>query len=421
MDLRNVLRQRSTIGFGLALIALVAIGITAVLTAIRYRESSLVVNRSYRVLAALKGTMADLVSAESEVRGFTITANEQFLPLYRTAVEDVKMGMTVLHANVIDPESLELLEKFDQLCLARLARLEVTLDKRKMEGFEAVRLATGPGKALMDELRAIAAGIETRQRQLLNERDVQAVQLSERTILVVIVGSSFAVLPLAISMVMLSMQLQNRDRLEREVLEISEREQRRIGQDLHDGLCQQLTGISLLSRGLRQKMPESSLSEDVAQITRLINETIDQTRQVTRGLLPVPDEPSGLMIALRELAESVKRSGPIDCKFSCSQPVPVPDRVAATNLYRIAQEAVQNSLRHSLGTKIQIKLSRDEESIYLSIADDGRGLPKERHSNGLGLEIMAYRARSIGGVLEAKRAEPRGTVVSCRLPLIALV
>jgi signal transduction histidine kinase len=271
----------------------------------------------------------------------------------------------------------------------------------------------------MDESREVAAQIEVRQRQLLAERDNLALVLSKRTVIVVLVGSGFAVALHLTSMLLLAHQMSRRVRLEREVLEISEREQRRIGQDLHDGLCQQLTGISLLSRSLHQKLTGHPAGE-VDQITRLINESIEQTRQVTRGLLPVPDEVMGLMLALRELADGVNRSGGPVCNFHCPAPVPVPDRVAATNLYRIAQEATQNALRHASAALIEISLTRSGEEIVLKVTDDGIGLTRDPTSGGLGLEIMAYRARAIGGSLEARRGDVGGTVVCCQLPLSSL-
>jgi signal transduction histidine kinase len=415
----DILQQRSTLALGLALIALIAIDITAFRTAIRYGESVEVVNRSYRVLATLSGTMANLVSAESEVRGYTITANDQFLVLYGTAVRDARQGLLELERSITDPVSKVYLGRFNELCEARLERLEITLETRQTAGFEAVRRATGPGKALMDESREVAAQIEIRQRQLLAERDKLALVLSKRTVIVVLVGSGFAVALHLASMLLLAHQMSRRVRLEREVLEISEREQRRIGQDLHDGLCQQLTGISLLGRSLHQKLSGESAGE-VDTITRLINESIEQTRQVTRGLLPVPDEVMGLMLALRELADGVNRTGGIVCNFHCPAPVPVPDRAAATNLYRIAQEATQNALRHASAALIEISLTRSGEEIVLKVTDDGIGLIRDPSSGGLGLEIMAYRARAIGGSLEARRGDAGGTVVCCQLPVSSL-
>jgi signal transduction histidine kinase len=203
------------------------------------------------------------------------------------------------------------------------------------------------------------------------------------------------------------------------VLEISEREQRRIGQDLHDGLCQQLTGISLLSRSLQQQLTGST-SDDANKITTLINECIEQTRQVTRGLHPVPDEPTGLQLALTELAASVSEASRLPCVCECPQPVPIPDQTAATNLYRIAQEAVQNALRHSGATQITIGLQMDERAITLVVRDNGRGIAYPTRSAGLGLDIMRYRADSMGASLEIARADEGGTVITCVLPRKAI-
>jgi len=228
-----------------------------------------------------------------------------------------------------------------------------------------------------------------------------------------------AVILVGASIVLLGRHIDQRELLEKEVLEISEREQRRIGQDLHDGVCQQLTAISLLSRSLNQKLT-GALASDAAQITQLVNESIEQTRRVTRGLHPVPDEPTGLMLALRELVDRVAGAGNISCRFVCAQPVPIPDQAVATNLYRITQEALQNAIRHATPKDIEIALSRDDLTVRLTISDDGRGISLDRSKDGLGLEIMDYRARSIGATLEVSAREGGGTVVTCVLPVDSL-
>ena len=202
-------------------------------------------------------------------------------------------------------------------------------------------------------------------------------------------------------------------------MEISQREQRQIGQDLHDGVCQQLTGIALLSRSLSSKL-ENPLAAEAADIVHWINECIEQTRQVTRGLHPVPSDPAGLMQALRELAENVGTMGKLSCQFICPRAVAIPDPHVATNLYRIAQEATQNALRHAAPEKIEVRLIYGDESIQLKVADNGSGLVKNQKSNGMGLEIMAHRAQAIGGSLEVHPGVVRGTVVTCTLPLKVL-
>jgi signal transduction histidine kinase len=193
-------------------------------------------------------------------------------------------------------------------------------------------------------------------------------------------------------------------------MEVSEREQRRIGQDLHDGLCQQLTGVSLLARSLGKGLPAAANSS-LRQIVDLINGCIEETRLVTRGLHPVPDEPGGLAIGLREMVEIVRTTSNIQCELQIKGDLLLNDIAVASNLYRIAQEAVRNAVRHSDATLLIIAVEASGDIVSLRITDNGTGLPSVRERKGLGLEIMKYRAFTIGGSLQIFPNTPRGTVV----------
>jgi signal transduction histidine kinase len=133
-------------------------------------------------------------------------------------------------------------------------------------------------------------------------------------------------------------------------------------------------------------------------------------------LHPVPAEPSGLELALEELAKNVNAVSKVKCRFDCPTPVPIPDQDVATNLFRIAQEAVQNALRHAEAGTIVIALDGGENEIRLSVSDDGCGLPVRRTGLGIGLEIMSYRAHAVGARFSVEPREPRGTTVTCTLP-----
>ena len=420
MNIRNDLQRWVIFGFALALCVLIGIDSMSYYTAKQYGESVEVVKRTHRAMVNLQSALADLVSAESEVRGYVITEDKKFLELHHRSAVEVEIDLKELDNLIYDPVNRRNLASFARLARARLARLQLTVETRQKTGFDEVRSASGPGKVLMDELRQVASQIEDRQNQLLSERNKIARTLAGQTELVIFIGSVFAVGLLVLSMMFLGKHIAQRERLEREVLEISEREQRRIGQDLHDGVCQQLTGVSLMSRSLQQKLT-GSLAAEVVQITRLINEGIEQTRLVTRGLHPVPDEPMGLMVALKELVNRLAGSREILCRFVCDHPVPIPDRTAATNLYRITQEAVQNAIRHANPKNIEVVLKRDEYQVQLTVTDDGLGMTPKKKGAGLGLEIMNYRARSIGAALAVRSGgESGGTVITCTLPLDSL-
>ncbi len=214
--------------------------------------------------------------------------------------------------------------------------------------------------------------------------------------------------------------ISDRKRLERTVLEISEREQRRIGQDLHDGLGQHLTGIAFMTKVQEQRLVERQVPEaaDAAKIVQLVNDAILKTRELSRGLLPVVSEAHGLMSALRLHASEVEDLFGITCRFECEDTVLVHDAPMATHLYRIAQEAVNNAVKHAHATSIVIRLFGDEREGTLMIQDDGIGIerPLTPHT-GVGLQIMNYRAGVIGGNLEIRKEQTRGTSVTCRFSL----
>ncbi len=209
-----------------------------------------------------------------------------------------------------------------------------------------------------------------------------------------------------------------RKRLEQEILNISEREQSRVGQDLHDGLCQKLAGIAFLAEALKhnlaaKKLPPHAASADAETIKNLVKETIDETHSMAKGLYPVSIEENGLMSALEELAADTARRFNISCKFKCSKPVALADNSAATHLYRIAQEAVSNAIKHGASDAIFIKLDEMQGKIILKIEDNGSGRLKKMKRPGMGLKTMNYRAETIGGLLEIRQRPRNGIVVTC--------
>ena len=207
-----------------------------------------------------------------------------------------------------------------------------------------------------------------------------------------------------------------RKRLEREILAVSEREQARIGQDLHDDLCQRLAGIQLMGDVLQRDLLSKAKveAEQAGMIAARIRDAIANTRNIARGLSPVALGSNSLMTALQELADNSAKLFRISCKFRCVGSVTVEDNTVATHLYRIAQEAVTNAVKHGGAKKILIRLAESEDKRILAITDDGRGLTETFLKNkGTGLQIMNYRAATIGASLEIGRAGKRGVYVSC--------
>jgi PAS domain S-box-containing protein len=211
-----------------------------------------------------------------------------------------------------------------------------------------------------------------------------------------------------------------RKHLEKTILEISAREQRRIGQDLHDGLGQHLTGIAFMSKVQEQKLMEKGLAEagDATKIVNLVNEAINKTRELARGLLPVLSDAHGLMSALQRWAGEVEDLFGVNCRFQCLTPVLIHDDAVATHLYYIAREAVNNAIKHGQPRYIVIRLAADQDQGVLTIQDDGGGIGNAAPGNkGMGLHLMNYRARIIGGSLEVRRVASGGTVVACLFPV----
>jgi PAS domain S-box-containing protein len=211
-----------------------------------------------------------------------------------------------------------------------------------------------------------------------------------------------------------------RFRLQRQILEISDREQARIGQDIHDGLCQQLVSIAFDANSLEkilssQQHPEAGIARRIAS---LLDEAITESRRVSRGLYPVRLETEGLVPALKDLAQTTSERFKVHCLCNAVAPGPACDDATAIHLYRIAQEAVNNALKHSGALHVSIQLTESNRQIELSVEDDGRGIrpAPERHA-GMGLHTMDYRARSMGGNLRVFRRDRCGTVVSCQVPL----
>jgi PAS domain S-box-containing protein len=211
-----------------------------------------------------------------------------------------------------------------------------------------------------------------------------------------------------------------RKQLEKAILDISAREQRRIGQDLHDGLGQHLTGIAFMAKVHEARLAEknSAETEDAVKIVKLVNEAIHKTRELARGLLPVVAEADGLMSALELWADEVEDLFGISCRFQCERPVLIHDDSVATHLYHIAQEAVNNAIKHGEAENILIRLAAGGERGRLLIEDDGKGIAESSASSrGMGLHIMKYRSGMIGGTLEIKKSKTRGTTVTCIFPM----
>jgi signal transduction histidine kinase len=205
-------------------------------------------------------------------------------------------------------------------------------------------------------------------------------------------------------------------RLEREILEITERERHSIGADLHDNLGQRLTALELMCATLKSEVAgQSNLTRRLDQMGQMLRDAISQTRSLARGLVPVGSDPDALQNGLTELVDHINRAGRAKIHFECPKPVAVSDPFVAGHLYRIAQEAVNNAVKHAKAKEIVVRLSMRDTRLRLEISDDGVGLAKGGSKSGIGLGVMRHRANAVGAKLTIESKRDEGVTILCQL------
>jgi len=212
--------------------------------------------------------------------------------------------------------------------------------------------------------------------------------------------------------------LAERRRLEHELLEITDKERRRIGLDLHDDLGQKLAGIAFISKSLEVRLSRRRSKEapEAANLHGLIQETITQTRALSHDMVAMDLQEGDIGAAMEGLVAHVKHTFGLSCRFYSQTAGSEIDANSVRELYKITQEAVLNAITHGKATRVEIRLTQDGGQYRLSITNDGTPLPPEIRANpGMGLRIMKYRANLIGGSLEIKAGEDGGAVVTCSL------
>jgi signal transduction histidine kinase len=204
--------------------------------------------------------------------------------------------------------------------------------------------------------------------------------------------------------------------VEKAIIEVEERERRRIGHDLHDDLGQRLTGISFRTQGLENRLRKKFMpeAEDASRITSLIDSAKEQVKCLSRGLSPMLEKSDGnLILVLKELVSNIKSIYRVPCVLKCDKRISVTDKTLVSQLYRIAQEAANNAVKHAKPDSIEIHLSKDHDEITMIIKDDGAGINLPVRKSGMGLEIMKYRAGMINASLIIRRDIVKGTLVAC--------
>jgi signal transduction histidine kinase len=222
-------------------------------------------------------------------------------------------------------------------------------------------------------------------------------------------------------------EMVKRKAMRKALLEISEREQQRIGRDVHDGLGQHLHGLSYLAALLEKNLHEdrSRRALEARQLKEYIMDSLELTRSLAHGLQPVQSRPEGLMAGLNELAERTSKIFGIDCRFDCQDEILVQKHGAAIHLYRIAQEALNNAVKHGKATRISINLEFKGQRIVLRVCDNGVGVHRPsrpgRNGQGMGLQIMRHRSEALNGLLWMEKQPAGGTEILCSVPRRSLL
>jgi signal transduction histidine kinase len=252
---------------------------------------------------------------------------------------------------------------------------------------------------------------EMAQNSLLRAHDELEQRVRERTVDLMAANAN------------LENAIQERRRLEHELLEITEKERRRIGLDLHDDLGQKLAGMTLMMKGLQLSLNKKHLpeAEDAQRITELIHQTMEHASGLARDLTLGELEEENLPSALRGLAVNVKNLFDISCRFKTEGSIPPLDKNVITQFYKITQEAVTNAVKHGKARQVGINLVKESDRLVLTVRNNGLSFPSMiDQARGMGLRIMNYRANVIGASLNVKRNRPTGTVVTCCLPTLVL-
>jgi signal transduction histidine kinase len=216
--------------------------------------------------------------------------------------------------------------------------------------------------------------------------------------------------------------IEHAQKLEREVVRVGDREQMRIGQDLHDGVCQNLAALDCATECLKVELESAGSPQAITaqQIQKLLKETTVEARNLARGLVPVALEPDGLVTALRSLVTTTGAIRHARIDFESNDDVELKDADVAVHLYRIAQEALSNAMRHANASRVTVSVTRDNGALHIAVSDDGVGSATQARPDGMGWRTMRYRAKLIGATIKVETRPAGGTTIRCTLPMSML-
>jgi len=454
-------RHWITAGFaGVAALLLISVVVSYISMA-RLAGARKLEEQSAAVRRSLARVVYLLTDSETAQRGYIITGDERFLAPAEPALRELPVEIAALRMLLGgDEASARQLDRLEHLVAAKTGIVRSNIAARREGGFQsaAPKVAGGGGRAAMDAIREHVAAMDTAEVERLRSHSETTRTAAGHAQTLVLAANALALVSTLLAgdqvrrgfaeraraqaaVDRANAELEDRvgqrtlelrqalDRLEREnverreleaaLLQVSEREQRRISEDLHDGQGQLLAGAMHLATAHMNRLAKAGLPEakEAGNLRQLIREALDQSRAVARGLYPVKDAPPGLALALEDLAARTRQMFSLDCRLERAG-LAVEDNHAATHLFRIAQEAVHNAAKHAAARQIRISLEPDTRGARLEVRDDGKGLPPDWQSrDSLGLRMMRHRAGLIGAELQVESSPGTGTRVICLAPI----
>ena len=366
--------------------------------------------RFFEGIGASMGIALARIKAEENILNLARFPSEDPNPVLRIAQEG-----TVLYANAAGTEFLktwgcEVGEKAPKHWHQYILRTLKSGTSKELEAKSDGRVFSLIIAPVRDSGYANIYGIDITKRKLAEEDLMEYRQHLEELV-------ETRTVELTQANTQLLEEIEARKRLEKEILNISEKERRKIGQELHDSLGQQLTGVAFMTKVLEQNLAKKSLDEaaNVTEIAKLVNQATEQARGIAKGLHPVDLDTGTLMSALQDLATSTETLFGIKCSLTYDERLCVGNPEVAVHLYRITQEAITNAIKHGRAKDVQIDFSYKKNQSVLTVTSDGIDFPKELESRrtGMGLQLMDHRVDIIGGALDIRRGPEGGTIVTC--------
>jgi signal transduction histidine kinase len=415
--------RKVTLGFAASLGIMGAMAIISLVSTHRLVDDIRLVAHTYEVLGELRDIPEVSSVMQAGVRGFLIAGNEEFLKPFWAAKADAHHQVQQVRELTADkPEKRLVLDEIENYLNLQIIGATNVIAVRKSEGFAAAEtfLTANRGK-YSSKVKELVQKMTDEELVLLEQRNAKAAHSAQLANGLIVVGGVLTVTVMGIALFILRQDIRERERLERAILEISDREQLRFGRDLHDSLCQELAGIAFMGQVIERKLAPTAPAEavEVGRMAALVGKSVVNARNLARGLQPVEVEANGLMVALEELARTIQEMFHVKCRFVCEKPVLITNNAVAVHLYRIVQEAVHNAIRHGGARNIEIRVRRSHQEATLEISDDGSGMPEEASAKkGTGIETMRYRAVMIGATLKIRPGPSAGTIVTCAFGLV---